>query len=169
MPPPGRPVLSVAARSARIPGAPQLRGGRGVAGARLREGDGVEEVVPVMDHDTVLCFHPDGLCRSLKAHQVPEGSRTSAGTAIVQARPNRGHSQAPCNVLEDCLSSQHRCSARSRGTRWMAESPRTSARTAPAKACLLMGHCLNCNMASYLLMSPAQKTPVVFQVLPGQC
>ena len=57
-----------------------------MAGARLREGDGVEEVVPVMDHDTVLCFHPDGLCRSLKAHQVPEGSRTSAGTAIVQAR-----------------------------------------------------------------------------------
>ena len=65
----------------------QLRGGRGVAGARLREGDGMEEVVPVMDHDTVLCFHPDGQCRSLKAHQIPEGSRTSAGTAIVQARP----------------------------------------------------------------------------------
>ncbi len=63
----------------------QHRGGRGVAGARLREGDGVEEVVPVMDHDTVLFFQPDGLCRSIKAHQIPEGSRTSAGTAIAQA------------------------------------------------------------------------------------
>ncbi|KAK9837232.1 hypothetical protein WJX81_000248 [Elliptochloris bilobata] len=66
---------------------PQLRGGRGVAGARLREGDGVDEVAPVMDHDTVLFFQPDGLCRSLKAHQIPEGSRTSAGTAIAQVLP----------------------------------------------------------------------------------
>lgn len=65
--------------------AAQLRGGRGVAGARLREGDGVEEVAPVMDHDLVLFFQPDGVCRALKAHQIPEASRTSAGVAIAQA------------------------------------------------------------------------------------
>ena len=96
----------MARASARLRGA-QHRGGRGVAGARLREGDGVEEVAPVMDHDTVLFFQPDGVCRSLKAHQIPEGSRTSAGTAIAQARrsaatPQSRVSAAPAVLCQGC-------------------------------------------------------------------
>ncbi|EIE20608.1 DNA gyrase, A subunit [Coccomyxa subellipsoidea C-169] len=65
----------------------QGRGGRGVSGARMREDDTVEEVAHVMDHDTVLFFSPDGICRALKAYQIPQSSRTAAGTPLTQARP----------------------------------------------------------------------------------
>lgn len=40
----------------------------------------------VMDHDTVLFFAPDGIVRSLKAYQIPQSSRTAAGSPISQAR-----------------------------------------------------------------------------------
>ena len=63
----------------------QGRGGRGVSGARMREDDTVEEVAHVMDHDTVLFFSPDGICRALKAYQIPQSSRTAAGTPLTQA------------------------------------------------------------------------------------
>ncbi|KAK9917213.1 hypothetical protein WJX75_001927 [Coccomyxa subellipsoidea] len=62
----------------------QGRGGRGVSGARMREDDTVEEVAHVMDHDTVLFFSPDGICRALKAYQIPQSSRTAAGTPLTQ-------------------------------------------------------------------------------------
>lgn len=56
-----------------------------MSGARLREDDTVEEVAHVMDHDTVLFFSPDGICRALKAYQIPQSSRTAAGTPLTQA------------------------------------------------------------------------------------
>ncbi len=52
----------------------------------MREDDTVEEVAHVMDHDTVLFFSPDGICRALKAYQIPQSSRTAAGTPLTQAR-----------------------------------------------------------------------------------
>lgn len=64
----------------------QARGGRGVSGAHMRDDDTVEEVAHVMDHDTVLFFSPDGICRALKAYQIPQSSRTAAGTPLTQAR-----------------------------------------------------------------------------------
>jgi DNA gyrase/topoisomerase IV subunit A len=63
----------------------QARGGRGKSGARLRDDDSIEEVAHVMDHDRVLFFFPDGTCRSLKAYQIPQSSRTAAGAPITQA------------------------------------------------------------------------------------
>ena len=63
---------------------PQGRGGRGVTGARMRDDDTVEEVVNVMDHDTVLFFSPDGICRSLRAYQIPVSSKTAMGTPVTQ-------------------------------------------------------------------------------------
>ena len=62
----------------------QSRGGRGVTGARMRDNDTVEEVVHVMDHDTVLFFSPDGICRSLKAYQIPVSSKTAMGAPLTQ-------------------------------------------------------------------------------------
>ena len=62
----------------------QGRGGRGVTGARMRDDDTVEEVVNVMDHDTVLFFSPDGICRSLRAYQIPVSSKTAMGTPVTQ-------------------------------------------------------------------------------------
>ena len=64
----------------------QHRGGRGVAGTRLREDDTVEEVVPAMDHDTVLFFTADGVVRSRRAWQLPEASRTASGAPLTAVR-----------------------------------------------------------------------------------
>lgn len=55
-------------------------------GTRLRDDDSVEDVLHVNDHDHLLFFTTDGIVRSLRAHVVPYGSRTSAGTSISQAR-----------------------------------------------------------------------------------
>ena len=63
----------------------QARGGRGKAGAGLRgDHDGVGDVLAVRNHDTVLFFTRDGAVRSLRAHQIPEASRSAAGTAITK-------------------------------------------------------------------------------------
>ena len=53
-------------------------------GAKLKGDDSVEDVVQCMDHDSVLFFTSDGVVRSLKAHQIPQASRTAIGTAITQ-------------------------------------------------------------------------------------
>ena len=50
----------------------------------MRDNDTVEEVVHVMDHDTVLFFSPDGICRSLKAYQIPVSSKTAMGAPLTQ-------------------------------------------------------------------------------------
>ena len=53
-------------------------------GAKLKGDDSVEDVVQCKDHDSVLFFTSDGVVRSLKAHQIPQASRTAIGTAITQ-------------------------------------------------------------------------------------
>ncbi len=50
----------------------------------MRDNDTVEEVVHVMDHDTVLFFSPDGICRSLKAYQIPVSSKIAMGAPLTQ-------------------------------------------------------------------------------------
>ena len=56
-------------------------------GAKLKGDDSVEDVVQCKDHDSVLFFTSDGVVRSLKAHQIPQASRTAIGTAITQVAP----------------------------------------------------------------------------------
>lgn len=65
--------------------AQRLRG-TGKAVARLKEDDSLEEVISVLDHDYLLFFTTQGRAYSLRAYDVPEGSRTSIGTAIAQVR-----------------------------------------------------------------------------------
>lgn len=57
-----------------------------MTGARMRDNDTVEEVVHVMDHDTVLFFSPDGICRSLKAYQIPVSSKIAMGAPLTQVQ-----------------------------------------------------------------------------------
>ena len=65
--------------------AAQARGGRGKAGAGLRGAeDGVGDVLVGRNHDTLLFFSRDGGVRSLAVHQVPEASRSAAGTPITR-------------------------------------------------------------------------------------
>ena len=61
----------------------QRRGGRGMKGANTREDDFVEHLFIASAHSTMLFFTDRGKCYWLKVHQIPQGSRTSQGRAIV--------------------------------------------------------------------------------------
>ena len=61
----------------------QGRGGRGVAGARLRDEDYVTHILTTTAHAYLLFFSNLGRVYRLKAHEIPKKERTARGTAIV--------------------------------------------------------------------------------------
>jgi len=65
----------------------QNRATRGKAGTRMRDDDVVDHFLTCCDHDTVLFFSDRGVVYSLRAFQIPVGSRNARGTPIVQMLP----------------------------------------------------------------------------------
>ncbi len=61
----------------------QKRGGKGVAGMDTKDEDFVEHVFSASTHDYLLFFTSAGRVHWKKVYEVPEGSRTSRGKAIV--------------------------------------------------------------------------------------
>ena len=76
-------IKTVAATSFRTQG----RGGRGVAGAKLKEEDLVTRIIHTNAHAFLLFFSNRGKVYRLKAHEVPMKERTAKGTAIVNLLP----------------------------------------------------------------------------------
>ena len=62
---------------------PQKRGGRGVSSGNMRDEDFVKELFVTSTHDMILFFTSLGNVFKLKAYEIPEDSRTSRGTAII--------------------------------------------------------------------------------------
>jgi DNA gyrase subunit A len=60
----------------------QGRGGRGVAGAKLRDEDYVTAFLSTTAHAYLLFFSNQGKVYRLKAHEIPMKERTARGTAI---------------------------------------------------------------------------------------
>jgi DNA gyrase subunit A len=61
----------------------QHRGGRGISGMQRREEDFVEELFIGSTHDYVLFFTSKGRMFRLKGYEIPESSRASRGTNMV--------------------------------------------------------------------------------------
>lgn len=61
----------------------QRRGGRGIMGMGTKEEDFVENVFIANTHDYLLCFANNGRVYWLKVYDIPEGTRTARGKAIV--------------------------------------------------------------------------------------
>lgn len=61
----------------------QRRGGRGVSGMSTGENDFVERLFIASTHHFILVFTSKGKVYRLRAHEIPEASRTAKGTAIV--------------------------------------------------------------------------------------
>lgn len=61
----------------------QNRGGRGVSGMKQREDDFVEEMYICSSHDNLLFISNLGIMYKLKCYELPEGSKASKGTHIV--------------------------------------------------------------------------------------
>jgi DNA gyrase subunit A len=62
---------------------PQHRGGRGIRGGEVREADAIRRMIVADTHDYLLFFTDRGRVFQLRAHEVPDSSRTARGTPIV--------------------------------------------------------------------------------------
>ncbi len=67
----------------------QRRGGRGVMGMNMKEGDYIEHLHVCSTHDYLLFFTNQGKVYRLKVYELPEGSRTSKGRALINLLPLR--------------------------------------------------------------------------------
>lgn len=65
----------------------QARGGKGVAGAKLRDGDYVSHILHTTAHAYLLLFSNLGRVYRLKAHEIPRKDRTARGTSLVNLLP----------------------------------------------------------------------------------
>ncbi len=61
----------------------QNRGGKGIKGMQTIDNDYVEELFMTNTHDYIMFFTNTGRVYRLKAYEIPEASRTSRGTAII--------------------------------------------------------------------------------------
>ena len=61
----------------------QGRGGRGKAGADLKEDDFIERLYVASTHTYMLIFTDDGRCFWLKVHELPQAGRNTRGKPIV--------------------------------------------------------------------------------------
>lgn len=65
----------------------QRRGGKGIAGLHMSEDDMVQDFLTTSNHQYLLLFTNRGRMHQLKAHQIPEGSRTAKGAHIANLLP----------------------------------------------------------------------------------
>ncbi|MDI6873494.1 DNA gyrase subunit A [Candidatus Solincola sp.] len=76
----------------------QRRGGKGVTGMNLKEGDFVEHLFVASTHHYIHFFSNRGKSYRLKVYELPEGSRTSRGQALVNLLP-LGPDEKICSVI----------------------------------------------------------------------
>ena len=76
-------IKTVASDAFRVQG----RGGRGVAGTKLKDEDYVNHIIHTTAHAYLLFFSNRGRVYRLKAHEIPMKDRTARGTAIVNLLP----------------------------------------------------------------------------------
>ncbi len=67
----------------------QRRGGVGITGMDLKEGDYIEHLFVSSTHDFLLFFTNRGKVYRSKVYELPEGARTSKGRALVNILPLR--------------------------------------------------------------------------------
>ncbi len=61
----------------------QRRGGKGMRGTTTKDEEYVEHLFVATNHNYILFFTEKGYCYWLKVYEIPEGSRTARGRAIV--------------------------------------------------------------------------------------
>ncbi|MBP5273910.1 MAG: DNA gyrase subunit A, partial [Abditibacteriota bacterium] len=61
----------------------QGRGGIGIKGFATKDGDHLTDIFIACTHDTLLFFTDSGKLYKLRAHEIPQGSRTAQGSAAI--------------------------------------------------------------------------------------
>jgi len=94
----------------------QGRGGRGVTGTNLKTDDFVEHLFIASTHHYMMFFSNRGKVYRLKVHQLPTGSRTSKGKAIVNLLPfSSGENVAAIIAVKEYKSTQYLIMATKKG------------------------------------------------------
>lgn len=65
----------------------QKRGGRGVQGMTMHDGDFISNMISCSTHDTLMFFTNKGKVYRIKGYEIPEYSRTAKGLPIVNLLP----------------------------------------------------------------------------------
>ncbi len=84
----------------------QGRGGRGVMGISIKDGDYVEQAFVANTHDHLLCFTSTGRAYWLRVFDIPEGSRQSKGKAIVNLLDLRNEERVTAVIPVQQFSSE---------------------------------------------------------------
>jgi DNA gyrase subunit A len=94
----------------------QGRGGRGVTGTNLKDEDFVEHLFIASTHHYMMFFSNRGKVYRLKVHQLPTGSRTSKGKAIVNLLPfTSGENVAAIIAVKEYTKTQYLIMATKKG------------------------------------------------------
>ena len=95
----------------------QRRGGRGISGMNRRDEDFVSEMFVCSTHDYVLFFSNRGRVYRLKGYEIPEASRTSRGTNIVNLLPLEGEEKITSMIrISEFKSDEYLVMVTRRGT-----------------------------------------------------
>ena len=95
----------------------QHRGGRGVIGMQTREEDDVDHLLVASTHDRLLVFTDRGRVFALKAHELPDASRTAKGTPIqnILEAMQGGERVSALVALRDATTAEHLVMATRKG------------------------------------------------------
>jgi len=95
----------------------QQRGGRGVTGMDMKDGDYIEHLFVCSSHDYLLFFSNRGKVYRSKVYQLPEASRTAKGRALVNVLPLReGERIQAVLATRDFTETEYLVFATKRGT-----------------------------------------------------
>ena len=94
---------------------PQHRGGKGIIGARPKEGDRISTVFTASTHDYLLCFTNRGQVYRLKVFELPEMGRTARGTSAINIIDLDDGEEITAVVNTDDIDSGHLAMATRRG------------------------------------------------------
>jgi DNA gyrase subunit A len=95
----------------------QQRGGRGVTGMDMKDGDFIEHLFVCSSHDYLLFFSNRGKVYRSKVYELPEAQRTAKGRALVNILPLReGERIQAVLSTRDFTESQYVVFATRRGT-----------------------------------------------------
>ena len=86
----------------------QRRGGRGISGMTRRDEDFVSDIYTCSTHDYLMFFTNKGKVYRIKGYEIPEGSRTSRGTNVVNILPLEQGEKITCVIKTSDISAEDR-------------------------------------------------------------
>ncbi len=86
----------------------QRRGGRGISGMTRRDEDFVSDIYTCSTHDYLMFFTNKGKVYRIKGYEIPEGSRTSRGTNVVNILPLEQGEKITCVIKTSDISAEER-------------------------------------------------------------